>query len=1011
VRYFVKWQDRRLWPVCLAAWFLLCASCLAHGVDSSVVPKSAGNEPKGPYYLAAHPGVEQLNHATFIERDGAPSGIKDMFESPDGFLWMTSNDGLVRFDGLKFEKDLFPDFPHVPLESVFVDDNEDIWVGLLHGGVLRVHDGQVTAMPGQGLPGGTVFSVERMSDGNIWATTTKGVARWDGHHWLPVTASLGYLPHHPDEVANTIDRSLWIEDDGSYYTFSASRASFLKVPWSLYIRKNLDIPTDISWLPDPKDHAYGVRDDFNANWIVTPRGLDRYQWGQEGIAQIEHVKLLSGGSPDGIYKDREGNVWVWTDAGLDRFRANTIIPLPHIGELSQPTMSPDGHGRLWAGSWLGPLQILGTDLPQDASYLSKEVGVVYSAPDGTIWWADAKGVSSLRDGIVQAHPDHGVFGNPLRDAYQAMAVDSTGSLWLSIAGQGLFHLDHQQWSRILPNRTAITNGAPYAIATGASGSVWLAGPGNRVTAIQGNAIKDYGELQGLQLGTVLSILFANGHIWAGGEGGVSILAGNKFHRIETSKETKLDGASGLAETKGGDLWVNGSDGLFRIDRSDVKLTLKNFEHVSHPTTFNSADGLDGRAVQIRPFPTLIPSPDGGLWISTNLGAYWLNANIVDEPHTPLHPLITHIMADDISVDVAHAFLPMHAHSLQISFTAPYLSASERVRFKYRLQGVDGSWQEAGKRREAFYTALPPGRYLFQVSAMIGEASNSQGSTSTTLVIPAAWYQTTVAKFAFGVLIVACLVWLFIARSRLDARRAHIRMRERERIARELHDTLLQGTQGLIFQISRALKLASDPELRVMLIDAMERAHESLVDARGRVGGLRGETTCWLDIGEAVTSTAKTIFLGHSVRFIPRIVGIPRMLDATVGNELLTMCREAMSNALAHANCRNVRFEINYSHRYLSITCSDDGQGIASPVLEDGGREAHWGLKGMRERAALIRARIRVDSIENKGTTVQITVPSSVAYRHGIFGRWRRSIPKNSECSNQDPFGNFGGRHG
>jgi len=150
--------------------------------------------------------------------------------------------------------------------------------------------------------------------------------------------------------------------------------------------------------------------------------------------------------------------------------------------------------------------------------------------------------------------------------------------------------------------------------------VWLAGPGNRVTAIQGNAIKDYGELQGLQLGTVLSILFANGHIWAGGEGGVSILAGNKFHRIETSKETKLDGASGLAETKGGDLWVNGSDGLFRIDRSDVKLTLKNFEHVSHPTTFNSADGLDGRAVQIRPFPTLIPSPDGGLWISTNLGA-------------------------------------------------------------------------------------------------------------------------------------------------------------------------------------------------------------------------------------------------------------------------------------------------------------------------------------------------------------------------------------------------------
>jgi len=136
-----------------------------------------------------------------------------------------------------------------------------------------------------------------------------------------------------------------------------------------------------------------------------------------------------------------------------------------------------------------------------------------------------------------------------------------------------------------------------------------------------------------------------------------------------------------------------------------------------------------------------------------------------------------------------------------------------------------------------------------------------------------------------------------------------------------------------------------------------------------------------------------------------------LLDATVGNELLTMCQEAMSNALAHAKCRSVRLEINYSHKYLSITCSDDGQGIASPVLEDGGRDAHWGLTGMRERAALIKARIRVNSIENEGTTVLITVPGSVAYQHGIFSKWRRKTPKNNGCGNHDLFGNFGGRLG
>jgi len=970
--------------------FAAIASYAARGVEVENGPAVKNRDiSNSPYYIASHPGLDQLNHATFTERDGAPLGVRDLFESPDGFLWMTSNDGLVRFDGMKFEKNLFPNFPHVPLESVSVDDKGDIWVGMLHGGVLRVHKGHVTAMPSVGLPGGTVFSVGQMADKNVWAVTTKGVARWDGRRWQPLNLSSGYLPHHPDEVASTRDRSLWIEDDSRYFKFDATRAAFVSVSWDQYIRKNLDIPSDVSWLPDPKDGAYGVRDDFNANWIVTPRGLDRLRWRQGGTVNIEHVKLLSGISPDGIYKDREGNIWVWTEAGLDRFRANAVIALPHLGELSQPTMAPNDRGGLWAGSWLGPLQILGSERPQDASNLSKEIGVIYGAPDGTTWWADAKGVSSMRHGVVQAHPDNGVFGNPPRDAYQAMAVDSTGALWLSIAGHGLFHLDHELWERALPNQSTVTNGSPYAIAIGPSGSIWLAGPGNRVTVLHGKSVKIYGEQQGLHLGTVLSILFADGHIWAGGGEGVSVLDGDKFRHIETIKDVRLDGASGLAMTKGGDLWINGLDGLFRIDHSDVALTLKDFQHVTRPMTLDTADGLDGRAVQIRPFPTLIASPDGGLWISTNLRAYWLNANIIKEPELPLHPLITGIMANDQNIDLANASLPLHAHSIQIGFTAPYLTASERVRFRYRLHGIDGSWQDSGARREAFYTDLPPGKYVFQLVAMLDNVPNTEGTAFTTLVVPAAWYQTAAAKFALGALIVACVGWLFIARSRRDARRAHIRLEERERIARELHDTLLQGTQGLIFQVSRALKLAKEPELRVMLIDAMERAQDSLVDARGRVGELRGESMCPVDLGKAVITTARTIFLGHSVRFIPRITGIPRMLDSMVGNELLTMCQEALSNALAHARCRNVRLEIHYSHRFLSIKCSDDGHGIAPSVLEDGGREGHWGLTGMRERAALIKARIRVSSIQDKGTVVQIKIPSSAAYKGGAFGRWRR----------------------
>jgi signal transduction histidine kinase len=343
-------------------------------------------------------------------------------------------------------------------------------------------------------------------------------------------------------------------------------------------------------------------------------------------------------------------------------------------------------------------------------------------------------------------------------------------------------------------------------------------------------------------------------------------------------------------------------------------------------------------------------------------------------------------------------LPVGASNLQIKYTALSLSMPDRVRFRYRLDGVDAEWQEAGTRREAFYTNLGPGSYRFQVIAANNDGVWNDAGATLAFVIPAAYYQATWFR-VLCTLAAAAAAWGMYRRHvrRLAVQmqgRIEERLTERERIARELHDTLLQGFQGLVlrFQAVATTIPSTDPS-RTLMEDALARADDVLVEGRDRVRGLRGAASAVGDLAAALAQFGEQLARDASAEFSVVIEGEPRALHPVVRDEAYWIGREALVNAFHHAEARRVEVEIAFGSRDLRLRLRDDGRGLEPEVLKKGGRAEHWGLPGMRERASRIGGRLELWSRAGAGTEVELRVPSPTAYppaerRHRPSRWWR-----------------------
>jgi signal transduction histidine kinase len=442
--------------------------------------------------------------------------------------------------------------------------------------------------------------------------------------------------------------------------------------------------------------------------------------------------------------------------------------------------------------------------------------------------------------------------------------------------------------------------------------------------------------------------------------------------------------SGIVDAGNEGLWLSTGAGVVHVAKDEIDRALQDSSYRFHWEQFDSYDGLPGKILRSDPFPKTIQGTDGRIWFVANRGVAWIDPRKISKNVIPPPVLITSVSADGSShLDLADLQLPARANNVQIEYTALSLSVPERVQFRYKLEGIDKQWQDPGTRREAYYSRLPPGRYTFHVIASNNDGIWNDTGATLDFTMPPAWFQTTwfySLCAAAGFLMMWCLYQVrvrYIARA--ISARFDERLAERTLIARDLHDTLLQTIQGSKLVADSALKPSADPaKIREALEQLSIWLARATTEGRTALNSLRTSTTETNDLAEAFRRATEECRTEKSMETSFSVVGDARVMHPIVRDEVYRVGYEAIRNASVHSQGSKLRVTLTYADE-LSVDVADNGVGL-DPLVADRGKEGHFGLRGMRERAARIAGKLIVTSSPESGTQVKLVVPGKIIYR-------------------------------
>jgi signal transduction histidine kinase/ligand-binding sensor domain-containing protein len=1007
-------------------------TCALISAIASAASAARGQQPGPP--------IAALDHTVWTIRDGAPSGITALAQSADGVLWIGAGTGLYRFDGVRFEPFDPPASQPLPSNAVMqllALPDSTLWIGYSWGGVSRLAHGQVTSY-GQrdGIPEGSINALARDSTGDIWVATTTGLARLHGGRWQQVGPETGYPGGMTSDLLVDHRGTLWAPTNAGVFILPRGASHFVRQAPSLDPKgSGVGVPREapdgsvwggstqlgLTRLSDSAGRAmpawpaaeglhevWAVMVDHHGDaWVGSPLGLFRVPLAKKDdqepasgrpprLLAAESVPLATGLATP-LLEDREGNVWVGTVGGLERFRETKLTPVPLPEPVFGPSLAPAAGGSVWLGRFLSPLLSVGDRIathsggPHDitCAYRDLSGGLWFGGPRG-MWHAPADasplGIRFTRVPL----PDE-----PGPGDVQAIAHTLGGDLWASIRGgrmKGVFRRQGAAWS-LAPLPPGLSNEIALTVVADSAGRVWLGYAQNRLVLATDDSVRVYSDSDGLHVGSVTALLVHGPRLWIGGESGLTMLDRGRFRSIAATET--LRGISGIVETPDGDLWLNGAGGVTHVDAAEVRRALEDPAYRARAERFDYHDGLNGEAPQIRPLPTAVQGTDGRLWFATDNGVAWIDPRNIKRNELAPPVQIRSVRASDTTYDVDDRIaLPARTTQLQIAYTALSLAMPDRVRFRYRLSGVDTSWAEAGTRREAFYTNLRPGSYRFQVIAANEDGVWNEAGASVMFDIPPTFAQTTtfVALLASAGVGAVCLLALWRQRQISRALRAQFegQLAERARVARELHDTLLGDMAGVAMQLTAgARRVGASHDGTAAIVELLStlssQVQHSLVEARRSVSAIRTEPNDSTPLHARLESAAHRTFAETGIAAHVEHTGAPRPYPPAVEAEILGIATEAMTNARRHAGCRTVTVTCGYAPRELCVRVRDDGQGFDPSKATPTG---HWGLVGMRERAATIGARLAVTSAPSAGTEVVLVLPGGP----GRWTWWNRSVP-------------------
>ncbi|WP_049622171.1 sensor histidine kinase [Frateuria defendens] len=968
-------------------------------------------------------------------QQGAPADVWALAQGRDGYLWLGTGNGLYRFDGDRFER-FAPTpgeaFRSANITALAMQPDGALWIGFYVGGASLLRDGHLTHYTERaGFPEGMVNDFARTADGALWAASSGGLVRWQDGRWRVAGDDWGYPTRHADWALTDRHGTLWVAT-GRELVFlrpGARRFEHTGVELSTYA-VIAQAPDGTLWVSDnlrgtralpgltaehpsaPDTPRVAGTDVVRSRRLLFDR--DGTLWGADlgrgGVHRLFHPEReadghtlrtadldqyfdrsqgLASNVTDPLLEDAEGTVWVGSNLGLNSFRYSSVdVPagLP-VGTPDSAALAA-GRGPVWIGTG-GTLYHAAGKAAEIVARGLPGIDDACLGADGVLWLSATGRLLRVIDGVpaAVATPSAG------HERIRAFASDNHGGLWVAFEQQGLYHWHDGAWTPQRPG-LGLDPHTPTVLAVDAADRLWAGYRDGRLARFGRDGTRIYAAADGLDVGSLGALEVTAGDVLAGGEFGVARLQGDAFQGLDAGDPRVLAGASGIVRTGRGEVWINASRGAVRIEAAALRRAAADPAHRVDYRLFDYHDGLPGVALQLTASPTAVLDGGQRVWLATNQGVVLIDPAAIRLNRRPPPVLIEAVLAGGSTYAPAAGLrLPERTGNIEVRYTATSLASPDRVQFRYRLEGVDGAWQDAGNRRAAFYSNLGPGRYRFRVIAANDDGVWNEQGAAIDFTIPPRYFQTW---WFYGLCALAALgliALLYAWRLRLASERLRLRfearMLERESIARDLHDTLLQGVQGLLLSLqTQVVTLRPDDARRGALDAAIRQAREMVTEGRDKIVTLRGHADGELmGLVQSVQVIGENLAAIHGPAFGVSVAGAERPLCLGAQMEILEIVREGLRNAFIHARAARIEADIRYSAASLRITVRDDGRGLDEAVLREGRRAGHWGLVGMRERAERLGARLALRPGTPRGTELELTVPARVAFELPPQGGW------------------------
>jgi ligand-binding sensor domain-containing protein/signal transduction histidine kinase len=958
----------------------------------------------------------------FTVEDGLPDNVVDaIFHADNGLLWVGTNSGLATFDGREF-KAVRLNVPGATspgaIHAFARATNGDLWVGASAGLLLipkkdldQLGPEVTSFFPLGETKSDEVQALLETREGVLWVGTNHGLYRLEGGRFIKAIGSEAI-----SRLAEASNGHLLVVTQRGFIEFDGHRV--------------IEHPG--------LGRRFGVHDDgiFNVfqdrqgtMWYSTVLGVTRegnhpfVPLGPVAAARLPAYRT---------YEDQQSNIWISNAAGIYRVNGNDLEELVPVGARCFYA-GPDGD--IWMGTNAQGLVHL---KPRLVRMYTKADGLpndlvmsVLAAHDGKLWVGSSCGLSFFDGSRFKFYSEKDGLKN---SCVWALAEDHNNDLWIGSYYGGLFEFREGHFTQYSVAQGLVSR-IVFQITVAQDNSLWIATPVG-LSHMEKGHFTNYTTRQGLSSDRILSVHQDHaGTVWVATQAGIDRLTAKGFVAFASSgveKDTSAirfmeDSAGdlyagnlpkgislihddrltlvnddlyamGMAESPDHDLWFSGKDGVIRVALGDLRRAVEDHDAPLDYDRLDRADGLNSLQSSAGT-PNIAITPDHKLWIATVKGLA-----MVDLEQLPTTSHKPKVFVGEVTVDgkkhpaLNELILPAGTHHVELHLAAVDLGSPEKTRLQYRMDGVDNVWLDADVSRTAVYTTLPPGTHTFHV-----RATGSSGKwdrtgivydvTQQPLFYQERWFQVACAAF-----LVMLLSVIYLARVRTIIRQTRIlletRIAERERVARDLHDTFLQGIQGTLLRFhSSTQQLPQSEPLRRTFEEILDQSDAVMLQGRGLVSGLRMTAGDTNDLPIAFAMVGKEFLTLSAAVYNVVVIGETRRLNPIAYDEIVHIGREALFNSYTHATATSIETELDYSSSDLRIRFRDNGTGIDPAVLANGCRAGHYGLPGMRERAIKVGAKLDIYSRLGAGTEVELRVPARVAYypARGVRGHWLQRL--------------------